>query len=201
MKDEIIAINEKSTGRVSFAKVLVSLRQTSGLDCEVLVGYPGLPSVIKRLRTGDAVLFESPNDGVLEVRVMSVASLSAEFLVTQVSPRPGLAAALTNDSPHNAAFTPEERAQIKESLSAISTAIETRTDVAPEQIDLIRRKLDEIHEASGRLGRKDWINYVAGSLTSLCISASFSPEVTKALFHAANGAFSWLFRSALAMLS
>jgi hypothetical protein len=113
----------------------------------------------------------------------------------------GVLAGPVGDDPNNSSFTREEVVQIADSVSKAKFALAKRHDLAPEQLELIARKLDEIQVASERLGRKDWINYVAGTLTSLCISAAFSPEVTKAIFQTINTAFAWLFANGILLIS
>ena len=86
MKQSTITVSDnESATLVDFADLIVTVRKLIGRQCEVLVGYPGLPGVVKNMRTGDAVLFETPKDGVLEVRVMTQSVYRAEFLVSQVS--------------------------------------------------------------------------------------------------------------------
>ena len=201
MKQSTITILENNSAGVDFANLIVSVRQTLGTECEVVVGYPGLPSVVKDLLTGDAVLFETPIDGVLEVRVMSQSSNRAEFLVSQVSPRPGFAGALVSDDPNNSPFSSNELEQIAESIKKLKIELDQSELFLAEQLDLVTRKLDEIQAASQRLGRKDWIHYVGGALTSLCITAAFTPEARNGLFESVNAAFEWLFSNALNLLS
>ena len=68
-------------------------------------------------------------------------------------------------------------------------------DLKPEQIKLLSRKLDEIKAASTRMGRKDWVNYVAGTITAVCITAAFAPDQTQRIFSSINTALSWFFAS------
>jgi hypothetical protein len=158
-----------------------------------VIGYPGLPNIKEQMELGDAVLYETTEDGILEVRVTAIHGTAAQFTVSQVSPRFGLGGALATSDPNNLPFTQDERIHIAESIEFIKNNLTSSGNHTVEQLSLIARKLDEMHEASGRLGRKDWLNYVAGSLTSLCVSAAFAPEVTKSFFKTVNAAFSWLF--------
>ncbi len=201
MQQSTVSVSDNNSAEVDFADLIVTVRQATGRRCEVLVGYPGLPSVVRDMFTGDAVLFETPNDGVLEVRVMSQNITGAEFLVSQVSPRPGFAGGLVSDDPNNSPFSSNELEQIAESIKKLKVELDQPELFLPEQLDLVTRKLDEIQAASQRLGRKDWINYVAGALTSMCVSAAFTPEARNALFKSVNAAFEWLLSTALNLLS
>jgi len=201
MLQETIKVPKSNGGSASFSKLFVGLPAMSPFDwCDVVVGFPGQPPVKQRMSVGDAVLYETTQDGILEVRASAIHGSGADFTVTQVSPRPGFGAALVSEDPNNSPFTDEERARIRSSVEEVKSKLESAGKHSDEQLSLISRKLDEIHMASGRLGRKDWLNYVAGSLTGLCVSAAFSPEVTKSFFQTVSSAFSWVFTSAPALL-
>lgn len=201
MKQTTIVIKEKSSSKIDSSSVILSVRTTYGDHCEVVVGYPGLQNAVKDMKVGDAVLFETPSDGILEVRALAIDYVNVKLLVSQVSPRPGIVGGFVDEGPNNSPFLSNELAQIASSVTNIKKELTQRDDIAAEQQELIAKKLDEIQAASGRLGRKDWINYVTGTLTSVCISAAFSPEVTRAIFLTVNSAFSWLFDNALRLLS
>jgi hypothetical protein len=152
------------------------------------------------MRTGDIVLFESPNDGMFEVRLLTHNYTGAEFLISQISPRPGLVGGFVSDDPNNSPFSSDELARIAESVTQIRFKLDQLDTFLPEQIALVNRKLDEIEAAATRLGRKDWINYVVGVLTSISVSAAFTPEASKALFSSVGTAFEWLLNNAIIML-
>lgn len=205
MKQIKVTIDDEGSKKIADTGLIVSHRwrgKQKPRTREIVVGYPGLPNVTKEVDIGDAVLFELPDQGIVEVRVLSVGSFSGkiEVLVSQVSPRLGILGGPVNSDPNNSAFTRDEIVRISDGVSRTKLALAQRNDIAPEQLELITRKLDEIQVASERLGRKDWINYVAGTLTSLCMSAAFSPEVTKAIFQTVNAAFAWLFASGLLLI-
>ena len=200
MKSTTLNIFENSSVQSELGTLIISVRTTYGNHCEVVIGSPGTPNVVQDMKTGDAVLFESPTEGILEVRALNMNTARAEFLVTQVSPRPGLMAGLTDEDPNNLKFTVTERRQIADSLNRVRSEIHKLQNISQEQVDLISRKLDEMNMASERLGRKDWINYVIGTLTSIGISAAFAPDTMRAVFHSVNAAFTWLFNSPVVFL-
>ncbi len=201
MKQATVTISEGSSSSVDFSSLILSVRVTYTNSCIVVVGYPGLKNVVKEIELGETVLYETPNDGILEVRVVSANNSRAGFLVSQVSPRLGIAGGFIDEDYNNSPFSSNELTQIASSVTNIKKELTQRNDIRAEQLELISRKLDEIHVASNRLGRKDWINYVAGTLTSLCISAAFSHEVSKSIFVTFNSAFAWLFDNALRLLT
>jgi hypothetical protein len=200
MKQETVSVLPWASGRLKQFGVVISLRRSSTEDCDAILGYPGLPNVAQTMRNGDAVLLETTHDGIIEVRAMAIYSSRVEFLVSQVSPRPGFAAGAFDADPNNAPFDESELRKIAQSIATSKQELARTSTLLPEQLGLVSRKLDEIQAAASRLGRKDWINYVAGALTSTCISAAFAPEVTKNIFAVLNAAFSWLFTSAALLL-
>src|ERR1700751_1596838 len=141
---------------------------------------------------GDAVLYETLDDGIVEIRAIALNQIRASFLITQVAPRLGLAGGLIDEDPSNLSFSEADRVRISDSIQRVKEALTKSETFKSEQLELIDRKLDEIKSASERLGRKDWINYVAGTVTTLCMSAAFAPEQAKAIFKSLEAAFSWL---------
>ena len=148
MKQSTITVEDNSSEQADLAELIVTVRKATGKKSEVLVGYPGLESIAREMYTGDAILFETPNDGVLEVRIMSQDHYSAKFLISQVSPRPGFTGGLISDDPNNHPFTPKELEKIAESIVQLQTELTQQKLFMPEQLDLVIRKLDDIQAAS-----------------------------------------------------
>lgn len=193
MKEETIKIQQSSSSRSKLGNLIFSVPYVSSLDgCNVIIGQAGLPNVNRKLNLGDAILYETAADGILEIRLMEAYAGSATFLISQLLPSRGLSAGLINEDPSNLLFSAAERSRIAESLRLLNDDVSKSSQFTAEQLDLISRKMQEIQSASKRLGRKDWINYVAGTITTLCISAAFAPDQAKAIFNALNSAFSWL---------
>ena len=176
------------------------MRRSSTEECEAVVGYPGLQNVNHVFRNGDVVLIETPQHGIVEVRAIPINSSRVEFLLTQVSPNSGFSAGAFDGDPSNSKFSESELVRIAKSLSNAKIDLQANANLNSEQLDLVLRKLDDIELAADRLGRKDWINYVAGTLTSVCISAAFTPEIAKFIFKSINSAFSWLFANGALLL-
>lgn len=195
MQQESLSVLLWQSGRAKILGVIVSLRRSTTDECEAVIGYPGVPNVIQTLRNGDTVLMETPQSGIVEVRAIAIHPSRAEFLLTQVSPRSGFAAGAFDSDPNNSPFSEVELLRVAQSIAAVKADLTRQGRLLPEQLSLVARKLDEIQGAAGRLGRKDWINYVAGAMTSICISAAFAPGATKHIFLAINAAFTWLFAS------
>lgn len=201
MKQSVIVVRENSSERLDFANLILSVRTTYGSKSEVVVGCPGLPNVVDEVKIGDAILFETYNDGVFEFRALSMDAHQIQLLISQISPRLGIVGGFVDDDQSNTPFTSMELDKVAASIKHLQDDIKQIQNVTPEQLKLIDRKLKDMQDASQRLGRKDWINYVAGTLTTMCVSAAFAPETSKALFKAVDSAFRWLFDNALILLS
>lgn len=182
--------------------LIISLRNAYTSWINLSVGRPGLPNVESKLKVGDAILFETPDEGVFEVRLLNIliSQNKATLLVTHVSPTPGLTAAFVGSDPGNAPFTSEEKSKIIECLADVKEKLLESNLFTNEQADLVSRKLDEMTDASDRMGKKDFMNWVIGTLTSLTVTASLSPEARKIMFTSIGESLSWLFRNALQLL-
>jgi hypothetical protein len=139
-------------------------------------------------------LFETPDDGLIEVRVLDYDYLvsSVTVRVSQVSPQPGLAAGFVDLHGGNGPFSPTEIKRIRGSIEQVQKAVRERDDLRAEQSDLIVRKLDEMAEASERVGRRDWINLAVGTITNIVVTAALDSSIAKFLFTTVARAFSWL---------
>lgn len=162
---------------------------------ELVIGAPGLPNLKKDLQLGDAVLYQLPSYGVVEVRVIDIGA-PVKVLITEVSPRRGLSAAYAAET-SNSAFAEDESARIGQDLAKVAAEMAKRSDVTPAQIAMLATKLDEIAEASTRLGRKDWIMFVAGTMTNIVVGAALAPDAARALFTLLNSHLAWVFQNAL----
>jgi hypothetical protein len=181
--------------------LVLSNKGSDGETADMVIGSPGLPNLDKILYLGDAILFETLAEGLLEVRMLSLDYKQVEVLVTRISPRLGLTAGLAAESESNAGFSKDELNEIKLRAEDIVVGLSSRSDVTNEQLNLLRRTIEEVVDASNRLGRKDWIMLVAGTFTNMVVGAAFAPEATKALFQLAQKSFGWVFQNALRLLS
>ncbi len=179
-----------------------------------IVGAPGLPGIERIFKVGEAVLFETPNSGLLEVRVYHIIKSGdladaracypldlVGFLISEILPRAGLTAGVKRENFGNESFAATEVARIRGSLEAVQEKFQHRTDVTPEQIDYISRKLDEIADAANRLGRKDWVNLVIGTLTNTVVQAAINSDAGKILFQNVGEALGWLLGQSLKLLT
>ncbi|AVW99064.1 hypothetical protein WM008_23250 [Vibrio vulnificus] len=201
MNRKLITLKAKTTELIEESGLFITLKQCYSTSCNISLGYSGLPNEHSELDIGDAVLFQTPSEGMFEIRLMDLSSVSANFLLSQISSQPGLIAGTDSQSQENSSFTASEVERIEHSISLLKDSIAEKHEFTSEQIKLVHKTLDEVKDASNRLGRKDWINYTAGLLTSVAVSAAFSNDARHVLFSTANSVFSWLFTSAFTLLA
>ncbi len=200
MKQVTVDIYDGSSEILDIGNIIISAVATYSNRAILAVGSPGLPNVKEELYTGDTVLFETPSDGVFEVRVLENTSSNVICLVSQISPRLGIAGGFTEIQQENTPFSNTEIEKISSSIKELKQHLSNEKDFSKSQVKHIDVKLNEIFDASKRMGRKDWMNYVAGSLTSLCITAAFDAKLTKTIFTSTNSVFRWLFDNALLLI-
>ena len=207
MRQETVQLFPNRSVNTTLGKLFLSTPAVGTIDFQLVVGRIGFPSVNQQMRVGGALLYETPDDGLIEVRVTQIAPESvasrisaATLLVTQLSPRGGITGGFSNEDATNAPFEPQELRRLKASLQKVRDAAAEREDLTPQQIDYVSRKLNEMAEAAERLGRKDWINLAVGTLTNVVVSAALNPEVAKFIFQAVGNALSWLVGSPLKLL-
>lgn len=82
----------------------------------------------------------------------------------------------------NSPFTDDERRQIVAQLQAIKTQVKEQFKLTAEQLAEVNEKLDEVAEASKRMGRKDWLIYFLGTITALIIAATVTSGMGDHIF-------------------
>ena len=82
----------------------------------------------------------------------------------------------------NTPFTEDEKRQIAAQLQKIKEQVSEQFELTSEQIAQVDEKLDEVIEASKRMGRKDWLIYFLGSITALIITATVAAGVGEHIF-------------------
>ncbi len=198
MNQTKVSIYNHSSVQIEFSNLVLSARNISQeFNAIIVAGYPGLPNITKKLFTGEAFLFETIDSGILEIRLFSINYDGyVDLLISQVSPQIGIQGGFVEDDYDNQLFSREDIEKIKESIKQIKNDLPKLNHITPEQFDLLNLKLDDIQNASQRLGQKDWIMYIMGSLTSFCMSVALATEATKDIFITVNTAFKWLFKNA-----
>jgi hypothetical protein len=201
MRQERVEVPSGHSELAELGGLIITARRTEPNGATLVVGRPGLPNLEQYMNLGDAVLFETPDAGIIEIRVLTSNHANVTLLLSEVSRRPGIAAGFVDQDAGNVPFSGEELKRLAESLDSIRAEMNARPDLTPQQLALISRKLDEMNEAAGRLGRRDWMNLAVGTLTGIVVNAALPPDVGRALFRAADIALSWLFAGALKILT
>ncbi len=204
MKQVKVRVVEGRTKKVRTGNLIITIRGAGGDSCNIVIGCPGQPNVEGKMKIGDAILVETIVEGIVEVRLAFINYsfwqrflwlynvLSVYLIISKVVPRPGFSGGMTIEDLHNSPFTSDERDKIATSMKSAEEELRQQADVSPEQADLISRKFDELAKSAERFGRKDWINFVAGTLTNLCVTGAFNQEVSRSVFNVVGSALSWL---------
>lgn len=62
-------------------------------------------------------------------------------------------------------------------MQEIKNQVREQFALSSEQMERIEERLDEVAEASKRMGRKDWLIYLMGTITALVITATVTGGV------------------------
>lgn len=102
---------------------------------------------------------------------------------------------LAQASVENTAFTAEEINRLETSLNDFATRVQEHNLLAEDQIKLLNEQVTNLVGASRRLGRKDWLIFLLGSLVSFAASAGFSPDVANMLIKLGGESVHWIARN------
>jgi len=95
----------------------------------------------------------------------------------------------------NTPFSPEERTRLFATLDQLRLDIAKTQQLDAKQAAALGTIVEEGKRAAERLGRKDWIMYFLGTVTSVAISAAFAPEQARHLWQLAVVAVQWVLRA------
>ncbi|MEK6641110.1 MAG: hypothetical protein AABZ17_10635 [Nitrospirota bacterium] len=199
MNQEKIEITSGNSHVCELGGIIVTVLGIDRNDARVVVGRPGMPNSEVSLRIGGATLFETPI-GMFEVRLLYASNPFTKLLLTEIAPRPGLSAGYVDQDAENAPFTAAERQRLSASLEEVRREVATHAGLSAQQVDFITGKLIEMAAAADRFGRKDWINWALGTLTSIAMTAALDQAAAKVLFQAVGTALSWIVGSPIKLL-
>jgi hypothetical protein len=77
----------------------------------------------------------------------------------------------------NTPFTQDEQGGIEGQLHEIARHLKEQFELTEEQAERIDEWRDEVTKASMRMGRKDWLIYLLGTITALIITATVTAGV------------------------
>lgn len=193
---EDITVSLGSTEQSEISDIFLTYRNHTLGAASFVVGYPGLPNDEHNFRVGDALLHQSPDKGIFEVRALVVASNLVRFRITEISPRLGLVGGLTSESDVNNPFSEDELAKIGQSLEEATQQITAAGLLSTDQLRLVAKTIDDLKESSQRLGRKDWILVVAGAVAGSIADLGLDVAQAKGILRALSSSLSWVFENA-----
>lgn len=83
---------------------------------------------------------------------------------------------------NNAPFTASEQAEISSQIKETKAYVKTAYQLTTGQISRVEARLDDAEEASGRMGRKDWLMLFYGAVTSLTLGDFITPQIAQHIF-------------------
>jgi hypothetical protein len=84
----------------------------------------------------------------------------------------------------NALFTPVEQAEISTRVDHVKNVVQRENpELTAEQMTAIEQTLDEVKEATTRVGRKDWAMLANGALLSLIVNDVVPAHVVQSVFN------------------
>lgn len=200
VESEEVTIYQGKSHRSTSSSLILSARNLRNGFVNIVVGRAGMPNLVKEIEVGDAIIYETPDSGVLEVRNMYANTAYVDLLITQVSPRLGIAAGFISQDESNRKFQQSEIDKIAFCIKEIQDDVRHKLGLQSEQIDLLNRKLDEVISGSQRFGRKDWINFTSGTITGAIMNATIDVNTATDLLSIINDRFSWLFVDVLPLI-
>jgi hypothetical protein len=93
-----------------------------------------------------------------------------------------LRAAMADTGFDNTPFTLSEQNTISARIKEAKEYIRTSGELTNEQISQVDARLDHAEEASERIGRKDWLMMVTGSILGLVLTDTVTPQVAGHIF-------------------
>jgi hypothetical protein len=81
----------------------------------------------------------------------------------------------------NAPFTAAERAAIEVRIDEVKHRAHENPDLSAQQISGIEQRLDDLKEASERVGRKDWLTMLYGAAFGMIVNDTVPPHVVQGI--------------------
>jgi hypothetical protein len=100
-----------------------------------------------------------------------------------------LSNAVSSSNLDNRPFNADEQRLIGQKLDDIKTFILEGQAFDAEQAEKVEREFAYLHEASQRLGRKDWLTILLGGLFGLMLTLPLEPERARGLLALAGTLF------------
>jgi hypothetical protein len=124
----------------------------------------------------------TPFYGVLGLIDTWASQVAAPDLWAEMLSQRDLLADIQQGNTGNAPFNQDEQRQITTQLQEITKQLKEQFELTKEQEERIDEWRDEVVEASTRMGRKDWLIYLLGTITALTIAATVPAGVGEHIF-------------------
>jgi hypothetical protein len=102
------------------------------------------------------------------------------------------ALASVQGSEDNSRFSPDEQSRIGATLEKILSEIEEQKILNAMQFTALQVGMDEMKRAATRMGRKDWVLLVIGTLVTFSITATVAPGDAHIIYQTTASALNWL---------
>jgi hypothetical protein len=96
------------------------------------------------------------------------------------------------DKNENTEFSSEEISRIQKNLEEIKQYLISAQSFSPNQLRYLDANFDYLQDAATRMGRKDWIIIVVGTLTNIAITLALNSDISRKLFHIAGLLLKWV---------
>jgi hypothetical protein len=93
----------------------------------------------------------------------------------------------------NTPFSSDEQADIAAQLRQIKELVRNTYSLSEEQMRSVEAKLDNIEAAAGRIGRKDWLLLLYGSMFSVIVTELLPPGAVQSILEMALHGLAHLF--------
>lgn len=82
----------------------------------------------------------------------------------------------------NLPFTPAELPEVRRCLEEIKAYVMEVTTLTEAQARIVAARFDHMEEAASRMGRKDWVTLIVGSLVGVASSLALTGDSTRDIF-------------------
>lgn len=111
-------------------------------------------------------------------------AIAAEKVLSEVS----------SEQYENDLFSKDEKHRIEVSLNEIKQYLISSRSFSTEQRKYLDARFSYLEDATTRLGRKDWIIIVVGTLTNTIFSLALTPSIARELFRLAGTLLGWVIK-------
>jgi len=105
-----------------------------------------------------------------------------------------------NERIDNSKFSNDELKIINQNLDEIKKLIYSLQKSTHEEKGVIQAQFEEMKKASQRIGRKDWVLYFLGNITTLLMNKFITPENINVIFRFIETTLRWIWNLPLSNL-